>query len=161
VALKDEESVREAWKTLMRKADALRIDCRGVLVQAMVEGGLELFVGGVRDQQFGPIVLFGLGGIRVEEVGQVGVALAPLERAEIESLITLSPCSGVIQDREDGGLLDRAAVIDAISAVAKLIVEPSVLAIDVNPLIALPHGIAVVDCKVIVDADRTAITGMP
>jgi acetyltransferase len=151
LGLRGDQAVREAWQTLMQKAGDLDIECQGVVVQAMVEGGLELFVGGVHDQQFGPIVLFGLGGIRVEEVGQVAVALAPLNRTEAERLVATSPCAGVIQAREDGGLLDRAAVVDAVSAVGALMADPSVLAIDVNPLIALPRGVAVVDCKVIVD----------
>jgi len=152
LGLKSDEAVREAWQALMHQADEMGVDCQGVVVQAMVEGGLELFLGGLRDQQFGPILLFGLGGIRVEEVGQVAVALAPLTRAEAESLIVSSPCAAVVQAREDGGLLDRSAIVDAITAVSELIVDPSILAVDVNPLIALPHGLAVVDCKVIIAA---------
>ena len=156
LGLKSEEAVREAWRALMLQADELGIDCEGVVVQAMVEGGLELFLGGLRDQQFGPIVIFGLGGIHVEEVGQVAVALAPLTRAQAESLIVSSPCAAVVQSRVDGGLLDRWAIVDAILAVSELIVDPTVLAVDVNPLVALPHGVAVVDCKVIADAGLAA-----
>jgi acetyltransferase len=156
LGLKSEEAAREAWRALMLQADELGIDCQGVVVQAMVEGGLELFLGGLRDQQFGPIVIFGLGGIHVEEVGQVAVALAPLTRAQAESLIVSSPCAAVVQSRADGGLLDRCAIVDSILAVSELIVDPTVLAVDVNPLVALPHGVAVVDCKVIADAGLAA-----
>jgi len=156
LGLRSEQAVRGAWRDLMARAGELGIDCDGLVVQAMVEGGLELFVGGLRDQQFGPIVLFGLGGIQVEEVGQIAVALAPLTRADAEALIASSPCATVIEAREDGGLLDRGAVVDAILATAELIVDPAVLAVDVNPLIALPHGLAVVDCKLIVDPGPAA-----
>jgi acetyltransferase len=141
---------------LTERAVELDIDFSGLVVQAMVEGGLELFVGGVRDQQFGPIVLFGLGGIRVEEEGQVAVALAPMSRPDAELLVDGSPCADVMAQRRAGGLLDRDAVVDAVMAVAELISDPDVLAVDVNPLIALPHGVAVVDCKVVVDGSRSS-----
>jgi acetate---CoA ligase (ADP-forming) len=150
LGLKDEGAVREAWRSLTDRAVELHIDYQGLVVQAMVEGGLELFVGGVRDQQFGPIVLFGLGGIRVEEKGQVAVALVPMSRPDAELLVDGSPCADVIAQRRAGGLLDRDAVVDALMAVAELMSDPAVLAVDVNPLIALPHGVAVVDCKVVV-----------
>lgn len=150
LGLKNETAVREAWRSLSERAAQLRIDYAGMVVQSMVEGDLELFVGGVRDQQFGPIVLFGLGGIRVEEAGQVAVALAPMTRREAELLVEASPCAAVIGQREAGGLLDREAVLDAVVAVAELMSDTSVLAVDVNPLIALPRGVAVVDCKVVV-----------
>ncbi len=51
-------------------------------------------------------------------------------------------------------MLDREAVVDAVMAVAELISDPEVLAVDVNPLIALEHGIAVVDCKLIVAGSK-------
>jgi acyl-CoA synthetase (NDP forming) len=149
--LKSEEDVRQAWRALISRARELDIDCGGLVVQPMVEGGLELFVGAVQDQQFGPIVLFGLGGVRVEEVGQVAVGLVPMTRADAESLVAGSPCAGILQAREDGGQLDRTTIVDAILAVAQVIGDPGVLAIDVNPLIALPRALAIVDCKVIVD----------
>jgi acyl-CoA synthetase (NDP forming) len=150
LGLKDEGAVRETWRSLTDRAAELHIDYEGLVVQAMVEGGLELFVGGVRDQQFGPIVLFGLGGIRVEEAGRVAVGLAPMSRPDAELLVDLSPCAKVIDQRRKGGLFDRDAVVDAVMAVAELISDTAVLAVDVNPLIALPHGTAVVDCKVVV-----------
>ena len=150
LGLKNEGAVREAWRSLTEKATELHVDYQGLAVQAMVEGGIELFVGGVRDRQFGPIVLFGLGGIRVEEAGQVAVALAPMSRSDAELLVDSSPCADVLGQRKAGGLLDRDAVVGAVMAVAKLMSDPAVLAVDVNPLIALPHGVAVVDCKVVV-----------
>ncbi|MGA3214647.1 MAG: acetate--CoA ligase family protein [Acidimicrobiales bacterium] len=155
LALKSEQAVRQAFWTLMAKARELDIACEAVLVQPMVEGGLELFLGGLRDQQFGPIVLFGLGGVRVEEVGQVAVALAPLSRSEAESLVAGSPCANLLRAKEDAGNLDRPAIVNAILAVAELIAEPTVLAIDVNPLIALADGIAIVDCKLIADPGQS------
>jgi succinyl-CoA synthetase beta subunit len=163
LGLKNEGAIREAWRSLTSRATELHIDYEGLVVQAMVEGGLELFVGGVRDQQFGPIVLFGLGGIRVEEAGQVAVALAPTSRPDAELLVDASPCAEVIGQRQEGGLLDRDAVVDAVMAVAELISDAAVLAIDVNPLIALPHGVAVVDCKIVVAGspsteDETAVS---
>ncbi len=150
LGLKNEGAVREAWRSLTKRAAELHVGYEGLVVQAMVEGGLELFVGGVRDQQFGPIVLFGLGGIRVEEAGQVAVALAPMSRPDAELLVDASPCAEVIGQHMAGGLLDRDAVVDAVMAVAELMSDTAVLAVDVNPLIALPHGVAVVDCKVVV-----------
>lgn len=154
--LENEEAVRGAWHELMLKAREMDLECGGVVVQSMVEGDLELFVGGLRDQQFGPIVLFGLGGTRVEEAGQVAVALAPLTSGDAELLVASSPCARILRDREKAGLLDHGAVVGAILAVGKIITEPTVLAIDVNPLIALPQGLAIVDCKVIVDSGLTA-----
>jgi len=73
-----------------------------------------------------------------------------MSRPEVELLVDGSPCAEVICQRRAGGLLDRDAVVDAVMAVAELMSDTAVLAVDVNPLIALPHGAAVVDCKVVV-----------
>jgi acetyltransferase len=111
----------------------------GVVVQSMVSKGQDVIAGVVRDEQFGPLVMFGLGGVEVEALNDVAFALAPLTRHEAEDML----------DRTWAGLrllgyrsmlpADREAVVDVLLRLSQLSIDlPQVAEIEVNPLRALP-----------------------
>jgi acetate---CoA ligase (ADP-forming) len=147
--LMDEESVRLAWRALAAQDERESSPCT-VLVQRMAPGGVELFVGGVWDEQFGPVVLCGAGGVLAEFVGDVGAGLAPLDRELAMRLLAATRVERLLKGWRGAPPCDTDAVVDVLIGVSKVLAERGVLAIDVNPLIAHSSGVALVDAKLIV-----------
>ncbi len=146
----DEDEMRSAFAALMarleERAPGARID--NVMVQKMFHGGRELILGGKRDPSFGPVVMFGLGGVYVELFEDVVFRLAPLTREDAEEMITEVRGSRILHGEPPA---DLDAVVDALLALSRLMVEcPEVAEIDINPLLAFEEGAVAVDARVVV-----------
>ena len=89
VGVADADAVKSGFKTILTRAKAAHpgAQIRGVQVQAMIQGGQQVIVGIKRDPAYGPLVMFGLGGIYVEVLADVSFRLAPLTRADAEEMI--------------------------------------------------------------------------
>jgi acetyl-CoA synthetase (ADP-forming) len=151
--LGDAEEVRQHAEDLLAQRQADEADA-GVLVQAMVSGRRELIAGLLRDPQFGPCVMFGLGGIFAELVGDVAFAVAPLQDHDAEDLIQalkhrkiLEPFRG--EPEADIGQL--AKILEALGRIGEA--RPDILSIDVNPLILSGSDPVVVDALVELEGD--------
>jgi acetate---CoA ligase (ADP-forming) len=141
--------VRAAWRDLITAAAAAGQPIAGVLIQPMISGGVELFAGGLRDDQFGPVLLVGSGGVLLELLEDTAAGLAPLDQADALHLIQATRAHRLLKGFRGSTAMDidrLAAVVAAISRVAAL---PDVLAIDVNPLIVSAAGVSVVDAKIV------------
>lgn len=140
LGLADAEAVRQAAADLLARAtpDDGEVD---VLVAEMVAGKRELIAGLVRDPQFGPCVLLGLGGILTEALGDVAFAQAPLSRADARDMIDALRASHLVTRGFRGEpAADLDALVDLLVALGKLGVErPDVQSVDLNPLILKPE----------------------
>jgi acetyl-CoA synthetase (ADP-forming) len=151
--LGDAEEVRQHAEDLLAQRQPDEADA-GVLVQAMVSGRRELIAGLLRDPQFGPCVMFGLGGIFAELVGDVAFAVAPLQDHDAEDLIQalkhrkiLEPFRG--EPEADVGQL--AKILEALGRLGEA--RPDIVSIDVNPLILSGSDPVVVDALVELEGD--------
>jgi len=156
--VRDDEGLQAAfaklWSTMARCAPPGQV--RRVMVQAMVPLGCEVIIGGKRDPSFGPVVMFGLGGIYVEILDDVAFRLAPLAPEQAGRMIDEVRGSRLLRGLRGQPAVDRTAVVQALLAVSRLLVEcPEVLEIDVNPLMALEHGAAAIDARVVLEGQRT------
>lgn len=150
LSLPDREAVRREAEAMRARvlarvpeADDLRF-----LVQRMVEGGVEVILGGKQDPSFGPVVMFGLGGIFVEVFGDVSFRVAPLSRADAEEMIEEIRGKALLQGARGRPPADREALVEAILAFSRLLVEnPALAEIEINPLLALPQGVVAVDAR--------------
>jgi acyl-CoA synthetase (NDP forming) len=132
----DETEAREAYRTLESRAATAGATLDGVLVEHMVIGKREFVVGLVRDLLFGPVVMFGLGGIYTEALHDVAFAVAPVSEDDayelmdqIEAKVLLGPVRGEPP-------VDRAALAKIIMAVGQMADDhPEIREIDVNPLL--------------------------
>ena len=117
---------------------------RGAFVQPMAAPGRELLVGVVNDQEFGPLVVTGLGGVDTDLVDDRAAALAPLSAADADDLLRgFRAAEGVF------GAVAKAPVRDVLLRVAKLAeLVPEVAELDLNPVIAAAEGCQVVDARV-------------
>lgn len=153
LGLEDADSVeREAEAMLARLAQrAPEASPAGLMVQRMVRGGVEVILGGKVDRSFGPVVVFGLGGIHVEVFDDVSFRVAPLTRPEAEDMIDELRGRRLLEGVRGARPVDREALIEAILSVSRLMVEnPRVTELDVNPLIALESGVLAVDARMVV-----------
>lgn len=151
--LNSTEAVEQAYDTLLAAAQTnspgAQVD--GVLVSKMAPSGLEVIVGMNRDPQFGPVILFGLGGIMVEIFQDVSLRLLPLTKDDALSMIREIKGYRLIAGYRGQPAADEQALVDCLLAVADLAKKhPEVTEIDLNPIFAYPQGILVADVRMIV-----------
>jgi acetyltransferase len=146
--LRDESEVRRAWRDLTTNAD-WNGQTASVLVQRMARGGVELFVGGLRDEQFGPVLLAGAGGTLTEFVQDIGVGLAPMTPDDAAHVVDSTRVSRLLDGWRGAPPAERPALLEALAAISQVMADPEIHALDVNPLMALPSGVIVVDAKLI------------
>lgn len=107
----------------------------GVLIQPMVTGGRELIVGGRQDEQFGPVVLVGLGGIFVEIFGEVAVRVAPISRSEALDMIDELRGAAILKGARGLKPSDVESAVEVLLRLSQLLCDlPDVCEIDINPL---------------------------
>jgi len=141
--VESEAAASAAFSTLVERAHdshpGARI--RGVQVQQMIAGGQEVIVGIKRDPIFGPLVMFGLGGIYVEVLADVSFRLAPLTAADAEEMIDEVRSAKLLAGVRGAPAADRVALIEAIVRIGRLAADhPEIAELDVNPLLVLPDG---------------------
>lgn len=155
IGVSSEEDFRKAYTDILENAKKYKPDARidGVLIQEMIQGGTEVIVGMFQDLQFGPTVMFGLGGIFVEVYKDVSLRVAPLRRVDAEEMIREVKGSVLLEGyrgREKG---DVEGVLDVILKVSQLAMDlkAEVKELDINPLIVLGEGkgVQAVDALVI------------
>ena len=123
----------------------------GVLVQHMVSGGHEVIVGAKRDAQFGPLVMFGSGGVEVEGLKDVAFALAPLPSSEAEDLLQRTWAGRKLAGFRNIPAGDTVAVKEVLQRLAQLSWDhPEIAEIEINPLRVLTpgEGVVAVDVRV-------------
>jgi acyl-CoA synthetase (NDP forming) len=145
--VRDETAVREACRALAASTGAERF-----VVQERVGPGVELLVGGRRDESFGPVVVAGSGGILTEVVRDVSVRLAPLDPAEAAEMLGEGVRARLLAGPRGLPVVEPGAVVEVILAVADLLAaEPRVREVDVNPVIAAGPRAVAVDALVVLD----------
>ncbi len=121
----------------------------GVLVQPMISGGTELIIGVVQEPVFGPLVVFGLGGVATEVLGDHAARLAPLTTADAEDLIHSIRAAPLLLGHRGQPPADLAALRDALLRISQLAADlPQVAELDLNPVIARPDGVTAVDARI-------------
>jgi acetyltransferase len=137
----------------VRAAAADLLSCaRGacVLIQRQATG-TEVVVGGIRDPQFGPVVMVGLGGVFVEAIGDVAFGLAPVRQAQARRLLSSLRGSAVLAGARGGSPVDLDALAAVISAVGDLLAAvPEIAELDLNPVLAGPDRCVAVDWRILV-----------
>ena len=137
----------------VRKA-APDIQSPQVLVQKMMAGSTELVLGAIRDKLFGPVVMFGLGGIYVEVLKKVGFRLAPLDIGEARALIEKTLPPKLIAGARGRKPMNVDGIAGTIVALGRLLLEnPDIDQVDLNPCLAVDDGCLAVDARIILASD--------
>ena len=154
LGLGDADAVRRAAGELLAAATPADGDV-AVLIAPMVRGNRELIAGVVRDPQFGPTVMLGVGGILAEAVADVAFRPAPVDPVTAHEMIDQLATQRLLDEFRGERAVDRDALAATLVALGRVAAErDDVVSVDVNPLIVTPDGSAVaVDALVEVDDD--------
>jgi acetyl coenzyme A synthetase (ADP forming)-like protein len=121
----------------------------GFVVQEMVAGGTEMLVGAAADPVFGSVIAVGAGGVTVELTRDVSVRVAPLTDLDAEEMVRSLHTFPLLDGFRGAPKKDVNALIDVVLRVSELADRhPEVVEMDCNPVMALPHGAAIVDARV-------------
>ncbi|MFB3886381.1 MAG: acetate--CoA ligase family protein [Thermodesulfobacteriota bacterium] len=125
----------------------------GILIQKMISGGKEVILGGKRDPSFGPVILFGLGGIFVEILNETSLRVAPINRSEAEEMISELKAAAILRGVRGERPSDIKALVESLLRLSQLMVDfPEIEGIDINPVIAMEKGAMAVDARIILTA---------
>ncbi|WP_254768148.1 acetate--CoA ligase family protein [Salinilacihabitans rarus] len=154
-----DEDVYDAYEDLVARAHNYQPDATilGVQVQEMLdlEGSTETIVGMNRDPQFGPLLLFGLGGIFVEILKDTSVRVAPVGEDEAAEMVDEIKAAPLLRGARGRDPADVDAVVETIQRLSQLVTDfPSILELDVNPLVAGPEGVQAIDLRLTVDTEE-------
>lgn len=152
VGLADEAQVADAFDAVMTSCRAAFPEAaiEGVTVQDMAPPGLEVIVGMATDPQFGPVLMFGLGGVWVEVLKDVSFKIAPLTRDDARAAIGEVRAARLLDGFRGSQPVDKAALEDILLRVSEFVTAtPEVREMDLNPIFAYPDGAVAVDARVI------------
>lgn len=153
------EDVYDAFEDLVTRARNYQPDATilGVQVQELVDtdAGTETIVGANRDPQFGPLVLFGLGGVFVEILEDTTVRVAPISDREADAMLDDVQAAPLLRGARGRDPVDRDALRECLGRLSQLVTDfPAVLELDINPLLASPTGAMALDLRLTVDPDQ-------
>jgi acyl-CoA synthetase (NDP forming)/GNAT superfamily N-acetyltransferase len=142
--LRTEPDVRAAYRQLTRNFQAPLIG-----VQPMITGGTEVMIGVADDQTFGPLVIFGLGGVATEVLADHSARLAPLTANDADALIDSIRSAPLLHGHHGTPAADLPALRDVLMRVSRLADDiPEISELDLNPVIARPDGAVAVDARI-------------
>ena len=152
VGLNGATEVEEAVRAMMRlpRIESARVD--GFLLEEMAPAGVELVVGGIRDPQFGPLVMVGLGGVFVEVMGDVAFRICPITRLDAGEMIEELKGAALLRGARGRKPVSREAVVDVLLKVGGeggllMMHGDDIAEADINPLIVSEHGAVAVDAR--------------
>jgi len=143
VGLKNEDEVRNGFKTIMENSKRYRVnaDIKGVLVQEMIKSAKEIILGAKTDPLFGPLLMFGLGGIYVEVLKDVVFRLAPVGEQEAVRMVNSIKAIKLLKGLRGEKPSDIHSIVESLQRLSQLITDfPEIEELDMNPLLVLEEG---------------------
>ena len=152
------DGVEEMYETLVTRARNYQPDARlfGVQVQQRVDldDSVETIIGMNRDPQFGPLVLFGLGGVFVEVLEDTTVRIAPVSEPEASGMLDDIDSAPLLRGARGREPVDEAGIVETIQRLSQLVTDfPAIVELDINPLVATPDGVVAIDLRLTVDPE--------
>ncbi|MGD1886695.1 MAG: bifunctional acetate--CoA ligase family protein/GNAT family N-acetyltransferase [Cohaesibacteraceae bacterium] len=146
------EHVRVGFEALIERVTKRAPDAQldGAMVQPMAEtaGGLELFVGLADDPVFGPVIVFGRGGVAVEAISDTALGMPPLDMRLAHQMIGQTRVARLISGFRGRAGVDQEAVAQALVRLSHLTADvPQIRRLDLNPMLATPYGLTVLDAR--------------
>ena len=154
VNIKSKDEVQSAYGKILENAKKYKADAKivGVLVQEMAPSSTEVIVGSIKDPQFGQTLMFGLGGIFVELLKDVTFRVAPITQEDAAEMVVGVKAYPLLNGYRNTPAADVQAIVDLLVSVSKLVMEhPEIKELDLNPVLAYPHGTKTVDARIILE----------
>jgi acyl-CoA synthetase (NDP forming) len=143
--------MRETYHSCMSevKKRAPQAQIQGVLIQEMIPGGAEVILGAKRDRQFGPVIIFGTGGIHTEVWKDISYGIAPLNSQDAEKMVSETRCSQILRGARGERAYDVDLIIECLLRISQFMMDmEEVQEIDINPFTVFHRGGVAVDVKI-------------
>jgi acyl-CoA synthetase (NDP forming) len=154
VGLKNKSEVEKAYGEIMKAAKEKFPEAKieGAAVQKMARPGTEIIIGTFKDPQFGPVIMFGLGGIFVEVFKDVSFRIVPIERRDADEMIKEIKAYTLLKGYRGQEAADIEALKDILMKVSDFADKnPEIKEIDLNPVIAYKDGAVAVDARIVLE----------
>jgi acetate---CoA ligase (ADP-forming) len=151
VELETADDVRSEFVAMMERVRVRQPDARitGALVQPFVKGGRETIIGGTTDPTFGPLLMFGLGGVLVEALQDVVFRVHPISDVDAREMVRSIRGYKVLERFRGEPAVDQAALMEMIQRVSQLMGEnPRILELDINPFLVQEAGGVALDARI-------------
>jgi len=163
LGIRSVEELRDGFERLKRQLEEAEPsdDSPGFLVAPYFEEGRELIVGMTTDLTFGPVLMFGLGGIHAETLRDVSFRIPPLTGIEAETMVRSIRSFPLLEGRAGEPPVRIGALVETLQRLSQLVQEhPSITEVDVNPLLATPDGATALDVRIGIAPARPHPTGV-
>jgi len=154
VGLTKEDEVRQGYRRILQnvKKNNSKAKIVGILVEEMARSSTEVIVGALKDPQFGPVVMFGLGGIFVEVLKDVAFRVVPFTEDEACEMISEIKANPILKGYRNTPPADTKAITNILLSVSRLITDcPAIKEIDLNPILVYQKGAKAVDARIIIE----------
>jgi acetyl coenzyme A synthetase (ADP forming)-like protein len=154
--LKTEKQIRDAFATIINNARNFspEADIRGILVSPMARKGVEIIIGTKSDDQFGPVIMYGLGGIMVEILKDVAFRVLPLTRTSAKKMMQETKSYPILNGTRGNPPYDKKALTNLLLLCSDIIESyPEIQEMDLNPVIVHEKGLSLVDARIILNND--------
>ena len=155
VNLKDKAAVEQAYDDIMASCTAKypNADIEGISVQGMAKAGTEVIIGMTKDPSFGPVLMFGLGGVFVEVLKDVAFRIIPIEKSDAEEMINEIKGKKILEGYRGQEPADVASLRQMLLKLSDFVdATPEIEEIDMNPVFSYKDGAVVVDARIILSA---------
>jgi len=152
VGLKNAQEVEDAMRAMMQLPAIAQARIDGFLLEEMAPAGQEMVIGGIRDPQFGPMVMVGLGGIFVEVMADVSFRICPITRLDAEEMLGELKGAALLVGARGRKPVSRAAIVEALLKIGgegglMMTHAADIAEADINPLIVSETGAVAVDAR--------------
>lgn len=155
--INNQDALKEEYQKMIEQVgkNASDAEILGVMVEKMMAPSTEVIVGGIRDSQFGPSVMFGMGGIFAEVYEDVAFRVAPIDKIDAVNLMNEIKGSKILKGFRGEPAADTDAIIDVLLNVSELMVEHNRISqLDLNPVIVYPNSVCAVDSRIIINQTK-------
>lgn len=150
--LKTDTEIRSAFKEIYKNARQYKknADIKGILVAPMADAGVEIIIGTKYDDQFGPVIMYGLGGIMVEILKDVSFRVLPISRSAAKKMIEQTKSFPILNGARGIPKLDQKAIRSLLLLCSEIVeAYPDIEEMDLNPVIVHEKGLSIVDARII------------
>jgi acetate---CoA ligase (ADP-forming) len=155
--LRSNQQVQEAFDQMMIDARRFKPDAEihGALISPMVRPGVEIIIGTKSDEQFGPIIMYGLGGVMVEILKDVSFRVLPISRRSAREMIKEPKSYPILDGVRGNPPCDKKALVNLLMIVSDLVeAYPDIQEMDLNPVILHDDGLSIVDARIILKEQK-------
>ena len=158
INLSKESEIRSAFKEIMQNAKKFdpKAKIKGILVSPMAKVGIEVIIGTKIDDQFGPIIMYGLGGVMVEILKDVSFRVLPISPTAAKRMIEETKSFPILDGVRGGPASDKTALKKLLLLCSEIIeAYPQIQEMDLNPVIVHEQGLSIVDARIILKKDSS------